>query len=59
MAACRAWHSGFAAQLLMMEKQCHDNGNVLLALQLNLPISPLPGVTIEEQNAEAYAAWLA
>jgi predicted RNase H-like HicB family nuclease len=31
-------------------------GNVLLALQLNLPIPPMPGVTIEEQDAEAYAA---
>jgi predicted RNase H-like HicB family nuclease len=31
-------------------------GNVLLALQLNLPIPTLPGITIEEQDAEAYAA---
>lgn len=31
-------------------------GNVLLALQLNLPIPSLPGVTIKEQDAEAYAA---
>lgn len=31
-------------------------GNVLLALQLNLPIPHMPGVAIEEQDAEAYAA---
>lgn len=31
-------------------------GNVLLALQLGLPIPPMPGIEIEEQDAEAYAA---
>jgi predicted RNase H-like HicB family nuclease len=31
-------------------------GNVLLALQLNLPIPEIPGITIEEQDAEAHAA---
>ena len=30
-------------------------GNVLLALKLNLPIPAMPGVTIEEQDAEALA----
>ena len=30
-------------------------GNVLLALQLNLPIPAMPGITIEEQDAETYA----
>jgi predicted RNase H-like HicB family nuclease len=31
-------------------------GNVLLALQLNLPIPVMPGIAIEEQDAEAFAA---
>ena len=31
-------------------------GNVLLALQLGLPIPPMTGVTIEIQDAPAYAA---
>ena len=30
-------------------------GSVLLALQLNLPIPALPGVKIEEHDAEAHA----
>jgi len=31
-------------------------GNVLLALQLGFPIPPVPGVEIEEQDAEAIPA---
>ena len=31
-------------------------GNVLLALQMGLPIPVMPGVIIEEQDAQAFAA---
>jgi predicted RNase H-like HicB family nuclease len=53
--------SGFFAQGDSFEEARSNlrdviEGNVLLALQLELPIPTMPGVTIEEQDAEAYAA---
>jgi predicted RNase H-like HicB family nuclease len=53
--------SGFFAQGDSFEEARSNlrdviEGNVLLALQLDLPIPTMPGVTIEEQDAKAYAA---
>ena len=53
--------SGFFAQGDTFEEARQNlrdviEGNVLLALQLNLPIPPIKDVPIEEQDAEAFAA---
>ncbi|MFM7582260.1 MAG: type II toxin-antitoxin system HicB family antitoxin [Caldilinea sp.] len=53
--------SGFFAQGENVEDARQNlsdviEGNVLLALQLGLPIPPMTGVTIEVQDAPAYAA---
>ncbi len=53
--------SGFFAQGGSFEEARQNlrdviEGNISLALQLNLPLPPIEGIVIEEQDAEALAA---